>query len=86
MTQVQPVEKAAQLGRLAGARRSDLFLLPRPGHRPFWDHVLALHLRRLWRQGSGVGAGVSATLRPLPGNRGHQDLHLHRLSRHRFCA
>ena len=56
-----------------------LLFLPRPRHRPLWDHVLALHLLRLWRQGGGAGAGVSPALRPLPGHRGHQDLHLHRL-------
>ena len=65
---------------------SYLLLLPRPRQRPLWDHVLALHLLRLRRQGRGAGAGVSSALRPLPGHRGHQDLHLHRLPRHRLCA
>ena len=62
---------------------SYLFFLRRPRDRPLWDHVLALHLLRLRRERSGAGAGAPSALRPLPGERGHQDLHLHRVPRHR---
>ena len=37
-------------------------------------------------RGSGAGAGVSPALRPLPGDRGHQALHLYGVSGHWICA
>ena len=65
---------------------SHLFFLRRPRDRPLWDYVLAIHLLRLRREESSAGAGAPSALRPLPGDRGHQDLHLHRVPRHRLCA
>ena len=87
MTQVQKaVDKRCRRVPGKRLRESDLLFLRRPRQGPFWDLVLALYLRGLRRQGDGAGAGVSPALRPLPGDRGHQTLHLHRLPRHRLCS